>query len=51
MAYMFVKDVKFYPFNNLGDNLIDIGLHPSDEFDVDTLLAYPVSVLNNRNES
>lgn len=48
VAYMFVKDGKFYPFDNLGDNLADIGFHPSDGFDVDTLLAYPVSVLNNK---
>lgn len=48
VAYMFIKDGKFYPFDNLGDNLADIGFQPSDGFDVDTLLAYPVSVLNNK---
>ena len=48
MAYMFVKDGRFYPFDNLGENLADIGHKMSEGFDVDTLLAYPVSVLNNK---
>lgn len=48
VAYMFVKNGKFYPFDNLGDNFAEIGSSPSDGFDVDTLLAYPVSVLNNK---
>lgn len=48
MAYMFVKDGKFYPFDSLGENLADIGHKLNSGFDVDTLLAYPVSVLNNK---
>lgn len=48
MAYMYVKNGKYYPFDNLGDNLADIGYKPSDGFDVDTLMAYPLSVLNNK---
>ena len=48
MAYMFVKNGRYYPFDNLGDNLAEIGYCSSDGFDVDTLLAYPVSVLNNK---
>ena len=48
MAYMFVKNGRFYPFDNLGDNLAEIGYRLSDGFEVDTILAYPVSVLNNK---
>lgn len=45
---MFVKNGMFYPFDNMGDDLADIGYKQTDGFDVDTLLAYPVSVLNNK---
>ena len=45
---MFVKNGRFYPFDNLGDNVAEIGYRPSDGFVVDTILAYPVSVLNNK---
>ena len=42
MARMFVKNGVFYPFDNMGDDLADIGYKQADGFDVDTLLAYPV---------
>ena len=48
MARMFVKNGKFYPFDRMGDDLADIGYREEDGFDIDTLLAYPISVLNNK---
>jgi hypothetical protein len=48
MAYMYIKNGHFYPFDNLGDNLADLGYNRSDGFDVDTLLAYPIALLNNK---
>lgn len=45
---MFIKGGRFYPFRDLGDDLADIGYCPSAGFEVDNILAYPVSVLNNK---
>ena len=48
MAYIYVKGNEYLPFDNLGDDLADIGCSLSSGFDVDTLLAYPIAVLNNK---
>lgn len=48
MEYMYVKDGRYYPFDNLGDDLADIRYSPYVGFEVDTLLAYPIAVLNNK---
>lgn len=48
MAYMFVKNERYFPFDNLGDNPAGIGCRRTDGFDIDTLLAYPISILNNK---
>ena len=53
MAYIFKrkKNGRFYPFDNLGNNLAELDNSSEDGFYVDTLLAYPISVLNNKGYS
>ena len=48
MAFMFINNNKYYPLDNLGDNPAEVGYKSKDGFWVDTLLAYPISLLNNK---